>query len=98
MSIIALGAAALAIYLGLIHIRFWWHGLAALAGAALLVAIVSIAAMQSSTDPLVRADNSFSASSIARGALNALIFMLVIYGAARGLRWLFARAARSKRK
>jgi hypothetical protein len=95
LSIIALVAAALAIYLGLIRIRFWWHGLAVLAGAALLVAIVSIAAMQGSPDPLARADNSFSASSIAQGALNALIFMLVIYGAARGLRWLFTRANRS---
>jgi hypothetical protein len=96
VSIIALAAAALAIYLGLIRIRFWWHRLAVLAGASLLVAIVSIAAMQSSTDPLARAHNSFSPSSIARGALNALIFILVIYGAARGLRWLFTRVRKSR--
>lgn len=97
-NIIAVGAAALAIYLALIRIRFWWHGLAVLAGAALFVAIISIAAMQSSPDPLARAsDNPFSASSIALGTLNALLYMLMVYGAARGLRWLFTRA-RSKRK
>ena len=99
MSIIGLGAAALAIYLGLIRIRFWWRGLAVLVGAALFVAIISIAAMQSSPDPLARAsDNPFSASSIARGTLNALLYMLMVYGAARGLRWLLTRATRSKRK
>lgn len=98
-NIIAVGAAALAIYLALIRIRFWWHGLAVLAGAALFVAIVSIAAMQGSPDPLARAsDNPFSASSIARGTLNAVLFMLIVYGAARGLRWLFTRATRAKRK
>ena len=97
-NIIGVGAAALAIYLALIRIRFWWHGLAVLAGAALFVAIISIAAMQSSPDPLARAsDNPFSASSIARGTLNALLYMLMVYGAARGLRWLSKRA-RSKRK
>jgi hypothetical protein len=98
MSILGLGAAALAIYLGLIRIRFWWHGLAVMAGAALMVAIGSIAAMQSSPDPLARAsDNTFLASFIARETLNALIYMLLVYGAARGLRWLFKRY-RSKRK
>ena len=97
MSIIGLGAAALAIYLGLIRIRFWWHGVAVLAGAALLVAVVSIAAKQSSPDPLARGfDNPFSAGSIAWGTLNALVYMLVFYGAARGLRWLIRRFSRSK--
>ena len=97
MSIIGLGAAALAIYLGLIRIRFWWHGLAVLGGAALLVAIVSIAATQSSPDPLARGyDNPFSTGSIARGTLNALVYMLIFYGAARGLRWLIRRVSRSK--
>jgi hypothetical protein len=97
VSIIALGAAALAIYLGLTRIRFWWHGLAVLTGAALFVAIVSIAAMQSSPDPLARGfGNPFSASSMTLGTLNALIYMLVLYGVARGARWLMARANRSK--
>ena len=97
MSIIALGAAALAIYLGLIRIRFWWHGLALLAGAALLIAILSIAAMQGSPDPLARAvGNPFSPSSIVRGTLNAQVYMLLFYGAARGLRWMFTRMRKSR--
>jgi len=97
MSIIGLAAAALAIYLGIIRIRFWWQGLAVLTGAALFVAIVSIAARQSAADPFTRGfANPFSAGSIAWGTVNALIYMLVFYGLARGLRWLVRRVRRPK--
>ena len=96
VSIIGLGAVALAIYLGLKPFRLWWHGLALLACAAFAIAILSIAARQGSADPLARATHPFSLRVVARATLNAQVFMLLVYGAARGLRWLFRRVKKSK--
>jgi hypothetical protein len=86
------GAAALALYLGLISLRFWWHGLAFLLGLALFFAVVSIAAMQASPDPIAQQyDYSFNPGRVVGAWLAMLLYMLPVYGVARGARWLFHR-------
>lgn len=93
MSPIGIGAALLAIYLGLIsRPRFWWKGLALLSVLSLLFAIISIAAMRASPDPLAQGvDYPFSAPLIGRGFAVMLGYMLMFYGFAAGARWVVKR-------
>lgn len=89
LSPIGLGVSALALYLGAISVRFWWHGLATLLGVTLFFGIISIAAMQLSPDPMAQNfDYSFSPARILSAWLGMLLYALPFYGVARGIRWL----------